>query len=1189
MHKLIYTLALLAVFQSAAAQQDYTITLQSGTLLLPEDLPSDRIHPAVLPAYQFMQHYYLLLQFSDIPTQEKLQQLQDLGVTLYHYVPNYAFVAKIPTTIDWSRLNARAVLPFQPKHKLAKVLAEGDYPAHIVSDSSLAVKVYPFPDIPLNILLESLKQNGFSGIIQGNGVLINVPRCCLLDLAGHPAVLFIEPKAKAPQTEGWTGRTAQRLNLFSNGPGVGFDGSGVSLAIGDDGKVVHEDFRGRLTDLNTSDMGSHGEMTAGLAIGAGNLNPLGMGMAPGANLYMYPIENYIHLDNAVAHLQQNNTVITSTSYGEGCGGIYTQDAQILDKQVQQNEVLLHFFSSGNAGEDVCSNYGNFMAPDGGRFGSITGGRKAAKNVLTVGNTAFDDVIVKNSSRGPAADGRIKPELCAHGQGNLSTDSNNGYRSGGGTSAAAPSLAGTAAVLYHAYRQWNNGVNPSSALIKATLLNTADDLGNAGPDYSSGFGRVNAANALELLQNNWYTTATITNGATRTHALTIPRGIQQLRVLLYWHDPEGLPNAMKALVNDLDIKLNTPKGETLLPWVLSTTAHPDSLNKSAYRGIDRINNVEQITLDQPEAGDYTINIRGNMVPKGPQKYVLVYYFIAEELKLTYPNGGEGLVPDETEVIRWDAFGNTGTFTLEYSINNGTNWQMLATNIPGHLRHHNWQVPKLSATQVKVRVSRNGKQSTSAAPFCILGLPDFSITPLASNTALITWQKVAGANLYDVYALGSKYMEVIGTVSDTFFQFNTTMGQRNWYSVRARHTNGATGRRATAQLYQHQTCDVKLTLQLNFDFYPSETSWDIQDGNGKIWAAGGPYQGATVGSSTKIDLCLPYGCYTFNMRDAYNDGMCCAHGQGSYHLTDASGKVLAEGGAFANLKTHSLCLQPAVLANVTIQVVSMKNVSCAGGRDGNIAIRANGGSGTYTYRWNTGATTPTLTDLSVGVYTVTVSDGIQQVFTSLNISQPSPITAQVSVQQNSCTENSPTTVTATATGGTPPYTFTWSNGNKTSTLTNIGAGTYTVTVTDANGCTQTAGATVANLEPLTTSVQSTNPTCANVNNGKASVIATGGMPPYQYNWTNAARTMAVNDLPTGTHSVTVTDSRGCIAINTVTLTAPEPLSLSFATVQASGTNNGAINLSVSGGRPDSQYRWSNGATTHMLTNLGPGTYI
>ncbi len=1189
MHKIIYTLALLGLLQGVAAQQDYGIYLQSGAIPVAEGLPSDSMDPSALSAHQYGDYYYLVLQFSSLPTPIRLSELAALGITLHGYLPNYAYVARVPVQTDWNLVQARQALPLQARHKLSKALSEGNYPSQAVSSEGIIVQVYPYPEITLTDFAEGLKQSGFIGIIKGDGLLVTVPWCCLLDLAGHPAVMYLEAKEASPKAEGWGGRTAQRLNLLSSGPGLGWDGTGVSMSIGDDGKVSHEDFRGRLTDFNTTDIGNHGDMTAGLAMGAGNLNPLGMGMAPGAYLHLYPIDDYVHLNQAVANLQQRNVVITSTSYGEGCGGIYTSGAQQMDKQVFDNEALLHCFSAGNSGEEVCSSYSNVVAPDGGRYGTLTGGRKVAKNALTVGNVFQDDRVVVSSSRGPTADGRIKPDLCANGQGNLSTDTGNGYRSGGGTSAASPSLAGTAAALYQAYRAQHGGANPSAALIKAVLLNTAEDLGNRGPDYITGFGRVHAGRALELLQNNWFTTATVSNSAVQTHTIQVPQGVQQARVMLYWSDPEGLPNAAKALVNDLDMSLKTATGETYFPWVLSRIAQADSLNKPAYRGVDHVNNVEQITLETPEAGTYTITIKGNFVPKGPQKYLVVYCFVKEELKLTYPNGGEGFVPEETEVIHWDAVGNSGTFSLEYSTNGGSTWQTIASNIAGQLRHYEWKVPKISATKALVRVKRDGKSSTSAAPFCILELPDFQVTHATPSSALVSWNKVPGANSYEVYAMGSKYMEVIGTTADTSFVLNMTSGQSNWYSVRAKNTNGANGRRAFAKQYQHLSCDVKVTLQLTFDLYPGETFWDMKDATGKVWASGGPYVNASVHSSIELEICLPYGCYSLNMYDAYNDGMCCNYGQGSYRLLNSSGAVLASGSQFGNFKANPFCVQPNLTSNLNIQIASVQNVSCANAQNGAVTMTTSGGNGNYQYAWSTGSTGASISGLKAGTYSVTVSDGINQKTTNVIITQPPVLEVQLVTEQNNCLEENDASITAQVNGGTPPYKYNWNTGSITTALTNLPAGAYSLTLTDEQGCTQVATATVQNLNALTLNVNTTNPTCANNNDGAASALVSGGVPPYTYSWNNGSTKSSIANVSKGNYNLTVTDHKGCQMIASVNLIAPPPISLSFSATQAFGTNNGSINLSVSGGTPGYQYKWSNGAAIEDLQNLGPGTYI
>lgn len=1188
MHKFIYTFMLVGFLQSAAAQADYNIYLQTGAIPVPENLLANLGDSSTFTAYQFQAHYYLVLQFANVPSSTRLNELAAMGITLLGYLPNYAYIARMPTQVDWRAVQARWVIPLQPQHKLSKALSEGNYPSQAVSPAGIIVQVYPYPGINLLDFAESLKQSGFSGIIKGNGVLITVPWCCLLDLAGHPAVLYIEAKEATPKAEGWTGRTAQRLNLLSAAPGLGWDGTGVAMSIGDDGKVLHEDFRGRLTDFSTIDLGNHGDMTAGLAIGAGNLNPLGMGMAPGASLYLYPIDEYIHLNEAVTNLQQRNVVITSTSYGEGCGGVYTQGAQQMDKQVADNEVLFHFFSAGNSGEEVCSSYSNIVAADGGRYGTLTGGRKVAKNTLTVGNTFNDDEVLSSSSRGPTADGRIKPDLCANGQGNLSTDAGNGYRSGGGTSAASPSLAGTAAALYQAYRAQNGGANPSSALIKAALLNTAEDLGNVGPDYISGFGRVHAGRALELLQNNWYTNATVTNGATKIHTIQVPSGTQQLRVMLYWHDPEGLPNAAKALVNDLDVSLKTATGDAYLPWVLSRIAHPDSLNKPAYRGVDRVNNVEQITLETPEAGTYTVQVKGNFVPKGPQKYFLVYYFVKEELKLTYPIGGEGFIPNETEIIHWDAVGNSGTFSLEYSTNGGSSWQSILTDIPGHLRHYAWKIPSINATKVLLRVNREGKRSTTLTPFCILELPDFYITNASPTSAVVRWRKVPGANAYDVYALGSKYMDIIGTTADTSFLLNMTAGQRNWYSVRAKNTDGATGRRAFAKNYQHLSCDAKVTLKLNFDLYPGETFWDIKDASGKIWASGGPYVNAAVNSSVQVEICLPYGCYNLNMYDAYNDGMCCNYGSGGYQLINESATVIASGGQFGNFKANPFCVQPGVLSNLQITVAAVKNVSCAGMRDGSVTVAASGGTGNYNYTWNTGTAGASLNELSAGTYSVTVSDGTSQFSTNVIITQPPTLEVQLVTEQSSCLEENAASIAANVNGGTPPYQYYWNTGSTTTALTNLPAGAYSLTLTDGHGCTQVANATVQILNALNITINATNLTCANSNDGSASAVVSGGVAPYSYSWSNGSTKPSITNVAKGNYGVTVTDHKGCQKRATVNILAPEPILLTLSGTQAFGTNNGSIDLNVSGGTRGYKYKWSNGAVIEDLQNLGPGTY-
>jgi hypothetical protein len=134
------------------------------------------------------------------------------------------------------------------------------------------------------------------------------------------------------------------------------------------------------------------------------------------------------------------------------------------------------------------------------------------------------------------------------------------------------------------------------------------------------------------------------------------------------------------------------------------------------------------------------------------------------------------------------------------------------------------------------------------------------------------------------------------------------------------------------------------------------------------------------------------------------------------------------------------------------LSSVSVTCNGGNTGSANVTATGGTAPYTYSWNTGASTSTISGLSAGTYIVTVRDanGCISVFTG-TVNQPTQLTASGTVTQPSSAINTDGSIALTVNGGTSPYTFNWSNGANTPQLGNIGIGTYTVTITDANGCT------------------------------------------------------------------------------------------------------------------------------------------
>ncbi len=447
-------------------------------------------------------------------------------------------------------------------------------------------------------------------------------------IINQPFVSFVEPLYPDPQPENYTGKTLHHSNVLDSDYAAGrhYDGTGVKVMLQDDGVIgPHIDYEGRIGEqfLNNN-YGDHGDHCAGTIFGAGNLDPTTTGMAPGAELYTYgaaPL--YPGFESIPSHYTSPGIRISSTSYSNGCNAGYTTLARTMDLHIRNYESLMHVFSAGNSGSENCG-YGA-----GSGWGNVTGGHKIGKNVIATANLDYKDALSNSSSRGPAHDGRIKPDISAKGSTVYSTVDPNSYANKSGTSMACPGIAGSLAQLYHAYNELNNGQDPKGGLMKALILNTAEDLGNPGPDFKFGWGRINNLRAVKTLEENNYLIDEISEGETNTHTIDIPGGVRQVRVMVYWTDKESSVGTSKALVNDLDIVLTDPSNNDHLPWLLSHYPHPDSLNKPAGKGIDRRNNVEQVEINDPQSGNYQLTIDGYEIPYGPQEYYVLYDFVFDD--------------------------------------------------------------------------------------------------------------------------------------------------------------------------------------------------------------------------------------------------------------------------------------------------------------------------------------------------------------------------------------------------------------------------------------------------------------------------------------------------------------------------------------------------------------------------------
>jgi hypothetical protein len=272
----------------------------------------------------------------------------------------------------------------------------------------------------------------------------------------------------------------------------------------------------------------------------------------------------------------------------------------------------------------------------------------------------------------------------------------------------------------------------------------------------------------------------------------------------------------------------------------------------------------------------------------------------------------------------------------------------------------------------------------------------------------------------------------------------------------------------------------------------------------------------------------------------------------------------------------------------------NVLCNGESTGSIDLTPLAGTAPYTYNWGGGVTTQDLTGLAVGTYTVTVTDvnGCTTTSSAIITEPVTALSASNVVTNILCNGDLTGAINLTATGGTGAYTYDWGAGLTTEDLNGLSDGTYSVTITDANGCTTTSSATIT--EPataLSASSTSTNVSCNGSSNGTVTVNVNGGTAPYSFNWGGGVTTQNITGLVAGTYTVSITDANGCTALTSSTVgTDVSNISVSYTStdITFNGGNDGTIDITVLGGTAPITYLWSNGATTEDLNGLTQGNY-
>lgn len=686
-----------------------SIRLRNETIVTParsaaQPLQAQSVGPAVNGLY--------LVQFEEGFRAEWTAALTNERVQLVRAIPEDAFVVKITQ----GRLSQVKELPFvrwvgkyKPEHKVHSALTQTlkeAAPGKVRIRVLLSSAALPPEHRMVHRMFDSVQQKSdsrFGRLLEGT---MDSKKLSLL--AQSEAVLWVEP---APHFKLHDAIASQIVagegdNNLTTTMNLGFDGTDVVVAVADsglnagEGAPMHPDLEGRVDAfffysdlLDASDEHGHGTHVSGIIAGNGATGETdeagflyGLGVAPNAHIIAQRTfdadgqDKMPPFEQLTADAVGAGAVIGSNSWGDDTQGQYDTTAMDFDRLVRDadpqtagDQQYILEFSAGNAG-------------DGER---TIGSPAVAKNVIATGASQNnrpdffiyadgEDAMADFSSRGPCADGRIKPDVVAPGtwisslqsSAALAVADNNSwlpiddfYQYEGGTSQAGPHASGAAAVFVQYYRKTHNGVTPSPALVKAALINSAVDMDDGSgtgptPNNGEGWGRVDLTQIIgsERRYNYLDQTVLLATGQSFQTNIVVASRDQPLKVTLVYTDVPGTPMAIPSLVNDLDLEVIAPSGAV---YHGNQFAEGESVPDTAAQ--DSINNVEAVHIAVPDVGQYTVIIRARSVSEDSCKdTTAIDQDFALVVSGSLPPAGQGVVGFDRgsytvpELMRLDLF-------------------------------------------------------------------------------------------------------------------------------------------------------------------------------------------------------------------------------------------------------------------------------------------------------------------------------------------------------------------------------------------------------------------------------------------------------------------------------------------------------------------------------------------------------
>lgn len=602
-----------------------SIRWQSGAVQL-ADLSADEVQGelADLASHPTQRHAVVQLR-GPVDPRERVQW-ETHGLKLLDYLGSNAFFAAVSDQGMDAAAIARGgkisrVSPIDRVWKLHPELLKGVAPAWAVvqavpedksSDSSIVgayivfhSDVKLFPDA-----IALAQQHGATvrdELESVNGLVIELPFENIPALADEDAVQWIEPPLPRFDVRNNSNRAITGADVVQAAP-YSLNGAGVTVLVYDAGYALasHADFGGRLTVRDSSGLIDHATHVSGTIGGSGaSSGGTYKGMAPGVTIQSYGFEDdgtgiflYSNPGDIEADYNQainvygadisNNSIGTNTCWnGFPCSitGDYGVTSALIDAIVRGSLGAPFRVTWANGNERSCTG-----CPTEHQAGyHSTAPPSCMKNAVTVGAlNSNDDSMTEFSSWGPCDDGRIKPDVSAPGcQSNddfgvTSTSSSGGYTDMCGTSMASPTVCGLGALMLQDYRAQHPG-EPDfrNSTLRAVLAHTAVDRGNAGPDYSFGYGSVRVQPAIDLMRADNFLEGQVSQGGTHSMLVVVGPSDTTLKVTLAWDDVPAAANVTNALVNDLDLVVYDPSSTQHFPWTLNP-ASPSTPASARWR-------------------------------------------------------------------------------------------------------------------------------------------------------------------------------------------------------------------------------------------------------------------------------------------------------------------------------------------------------------------------------------------------------------------------------------------------------------------------------------------------------------------------------------------------------------------------------------------------------------------------------